>query len=214
MPSTRGVAFAALTLGCAALSVPASDPHTIRGERNFVSGYPALREDGHLNAVIEMPAGTNARWETSRSGDVMRREREGGAPGVVRYLPYPANYGMIPGTRLPESAGGDGSPLDVVVLGSALERGSVVVARPVGVLRLTDDGRRDDKILAVIAGGPLADADDVADLDARYPGVTAILETWFTSYEGAGRLESEGFGDRAEALEAVEQAARFYAAEP
>jgi inorganic pyrophosphatase len=121
---------------------------------------------------------------------------------------------MIPGTLLPDSAGGDGDPLDVVVIGPSLARGSVVVARPVGVLRLTDDGERDDKILAVIAGGPLADAQDLADLDAHYPGVTTILETWFTRYKGPGRTESRGFGDRAEALRVLEQAAGFYAQKP
>jgi inorganic pyrophosphatase len=212
--SIRGAALVALALGCAALGTPATDPHTIRGERNFVSGYPALRADGHLNAVIEIPAGTNAKWETIKSGEVMRWERKDGALRVVRYLPYPANYGMIPGTLLPDSAGGDGDPLDVVVLGPSLARGSVVVARPVGVLRLTDDGERDDKILAVIAGGPLADAQDLADLDAHYPGVTTILETWFTRYKGPGRTESRGFGDRAEALRVLEQAAGFYAQKP
>lgn len=214
MPSTWGAALVALALGCAALDAPATDPHTIRGERNFVSGYPALRADGHLNAVIEIPAGSNAKWETASSGEVMRWERQDGALRLVRYLPYPANYGMIPGTLLPESAGGDGDPLDVLVLGPSLARGSVVVARPVGVLRLTDDGERDDKILAVVAGGPLADADDVPDLDDHYPGVTAILEIWFTGYKGGGRIESRGFGDRAEALRVLEQAAGFYAQEP
>ncbi len=36
-------------------------------------------------------------------------------------------------------------------------------------------------------------------LQARFPGVCEILETWFEGYKGPGKLESKGFGDRARA---------------
>ena len=45
-------------------------------------------------------------------------------PREVKYLGYPGNYGMIPRTLLPKELGGDGDPLDVIVLGPAVERGS------------------------------------------------------------------------------------------
>ena len=38
-------------------------------------------------------------------------------PRIINYLGYPANYGMIPETLLSRNNGGDGDPLDIVVLG-------------------------------------------------------------------------------------------------
>ena len=45
------------------------------------------------------------------------------------YLSYPGNYGMILRTLLPEESGGDGEPLDVVVLSPAVPKGTVLQAR-------------------------------------------------------------------------------------
>ena len=56
---------------------------------------------------------------------------------------------MISRTLLPKELGGDGDPLDVLVLGRALPRGSVVETKVLGVLKLLDRGEQDDKILAV-----------------------------------------------------------------
>ena len=53
-------------------------------------------------------------------------EFKDGKPRIVKYLGYPGNYGMVPKTLLPENLGGDGDPLDVIVLGPQVERGSVI----------------------------------------------------------------------------------------
>lgn len=67
------------------------------------------------------------------------------------------------------------------------------------MLRLIDGGEQDDKLLAVTTDGPFADVTDLDELNARFPVVTAIVETWFVSYKGAGRLESRGFAGPEEA---------------
>jgi inorganic pyrophosphatase len=160
--------------------------------------------------VVEIPAGTNDKWEVDKTTGRLHWELKNGVPRVVQYLAYPGNYGMVPRTALPRELGGDGDPLDVLVLGPAIERGAVITARPIGVLKLVDDGERDDKILAVPTEGPLSDVTDLETLDARYAGVRQIVEIWFTHYKGPGRLESKGFGDADEALEVVEEAAGYY----
>ena len=76
---------------------------------------------------------------------------------------------MVPRTLLPESDGGDGDPLDVIILGPAVPRGSVVEVRPVAVLDLLDQGERDDKILAVPVSGPLSDVIDLKSLNVCIP---------------------------------------------
>ena len=58
--------------------------------------------------------------------------------------------------------------------------------------------------------GPFAGVTNLAELESRYPGTVAILETWFVHYKGPGRMESKGFADRSEAMEIVEAAAAAF----
>ena len=179
---------------------------------DYLDGYPALPGGGLINVVVEIPAGTNEKWEVDKTTGELRWEQKGGTPRVIQYLPYPANYGMIPRTVLPRELGGDGDPLDVLLLGPRVDRGMLVEARPIGVLRLVDDGDRDDKILAVQTSGPLSDVVDLESFDSRFPGAPLILETWFTNYKGPGRVTSGGFGDAATAMDMVLEASRYYEA--
>jgi inorganic pyrophosphatase len=160
---------------------------------NYRTDHPAMAGEGMIHVVVEIPAGSCEKWEVTPDGERMALDR------IVAYLPYPANYGMIPNTWY-----GDGDPLDAIVLGPAMQRGDVVVTRPVGILRMLDEGERDDKIICVVGSGPLSDVKDLDDLDQRYPGVREILETWFTYYKGPGRMESMGMEGPAAALETVE----------
>jgi inorganic pyrophosphatase len=96
-----------------------------------------------INVVIEVPLG----------GDAIKYEidKPSGAMFVDRFLytdmRYPCNYGFIPGTL-----SDDGDPVDVMVVGNRpLVPGSVVGARPIGVLLMEDEAGMDEKILAVPA---------------------------------------------------------------
>jgi inorganic pyrophosphatase len=201
-----------LVLGC---SVPPHwvDARTLVGPENYLNGYPARNADGTINVVVEIPAGTNDKWEVDKRDGALRWELKHGAPRVVAYLAYPGNYGMIPRTILPKEMGGDGDPLDVILLGPAVPRGEVVRARVVGVLELLDDGERDDKLIAVRDDTAFSDCRDIADLRENFHGVLTILETWFANYKGPGEMESRGFADRARALVILESAASAYALE-
>lgn len=94
-----------------------------------------------INVIIECPLGTEPiKYEM---------DKDSGAIFVDRFLHtamyYPCNYGFIPHTL-----SGDGDPADVMVVGRRpLIPGCVIAARPVGVLRMEDDGGMDEKILAV-----------------------------------------------------------------
>ncbi len=189
-----------------AAGLRAIDAYSLVGERSLLSGYPPRNEDGSINVVVEIPTGTNAKWEVSKKDGSLRWEFKKGQPRVVKYLGYPGNYGMIPRTLLPKSRGGDGDPLDVIVLGPAVPRGSVVTAKVVGILKLLDDGEQDDKIIAVMTNSPLETVNSIAELDEKFPGVTTIVETWFANYKGPGEMESRGFAE-AEAAQKVIDAA-------
>ena len=58
---------------------------------------------------------------------------------------YPLNYGYVPHT-----IAGDGDPVDVLVVTPfPLQPGVVIRCRPVGVLKMEDDGGVDAKVVAV-----------------------------------------------------------------
>jgi inorganic pyrophosphatase len=187
----------------------------LRGEKNYLSGYDPINLDGTYNVVIEIPAGTTAKYETNKDSGMLELEQKGGAPRYVQYLGYPVNYGAIPRSVLLKSKGGDGDSVDVLVLGPAVPRGAVVRGRVIGVLSLVDTGELDDKAIVVMENSPFAKVKSVADLDAKFPGVTSILQTWFTSYKGYGKdgklmLSSTGYKDRAAAIRLIGDAILDY----
>ncbi|MWV61370.1 inorganic diphosphatase [Helicobacter saguini] len=93
-----------------------------------------------LNAVIEIPFGSNIKYEV---------DKESGAVVVDRIMRsavyYPANYGFIPHTLAL-----DDDPIDILVLNEyPLQAGSVIKCRLIGVLLMEDEGGKDEKLLAV-----------------------------------------------------------------
>ncbi len=105
--------------------------------------------DTDAKAIIEIPAGTLDKFELNKKSHEIEHEHKDGTPRVVQYLAYPANYGYIPNTLLAKEDGGDGDPLDVLVLGAAVEREAKLDIKIIGALRLLDRGEQDDKLIAV-----------------------------------------------------------------
>jgi inorganic pyrophosphatase len=175
-----------------------SDNLTIRAPKNFLRDYPARADGGLVNAVVEIPCGACEKWEVKLDG-LMHWDMKDGKPRHVKYLGYPCNYGMVPRTLLGRELGGDGDPLDMLVLGPALPRGTVLPVRVLGLIHLIDAGDKDDKLIAVPQDSPLAEASSVTQLDELYPGITTILKSWFENYKGKGVLQCGGFADKADA---------------
>lgn len=97
-----------------------------------------------INVVIEITGG-------AAGGAPVKYEidKESGAVFVDRVVNtpmfYPCNYGFVPNTLH-----ADGDPTDVLVICDfPLAPGNVIRCRPVGVLKMEDDGGMDDKLIAV-----------------------------------------------------------------
>lgn len=94
-------------------------------------------------------------------------DKETGSMMVDRFIPvsmsYPCNYGFVP-----NSLGGDGDPIDVLVLSSyPVIPGVFMKVRPIGVLLMEDESGKDEKILAVPTKKSdvnYADVDDIKDI--------------------------------------------------
>jgi len=208
--SLGGLAFSDTTP--IAQNMNATDEFTIVGDDDLMS-MEAIKPDGSVRAIIEIPTGTSAKWEVSKDDPkAVYWEYKNGEPRVVNYLGYPGNYGAIPGTALPKEFGGDGDPLDVIVLGQAVPRGEVVDVNVIGVLKMLDGGEQDDKLIAVLTqDSPFAHIESMAQLDSEYPGVSQIIDLWFANYKGPdGGMEGLGFEDAASARAVLEAAAENF----
>ena len=193
-----------------AMEAKAVDEETVAGPEHYATGYPTQDKDGAIHAVVEIPAGTVAKFEVDDADGRLKWEhgKRDGLPRAVDYLPYPVNYGMIPRT-LAE----DGDALDVIVLGRGIERGHVAKTRVIGVvLMVQDDGARDDKLIAVPLDKPWQNGfsrlRDLPELEEHYPAVREILELWFENYWGPGATNVVGFGNAEEAMDILEAAKR------
>ena len=190
------------------------EPQTSITDHDYLNDFPAITDQGLVNIVIEIPAGSNDKWEVEKETGHLVWEIADDSLRIVRYLPYPANYGMVPQTWLPEDLGGDNDPLDIFVIGPALKRGSVVNARVIGVIKMTDRGEQDDKLIAVDTNSWFDGIHNYESFHSEYPGIAEILTTWLRYYKGDGIVEILGIGDEKEAESILQASIRAYQSQP
>lgn len=201
------IALMALSLPLAATAGVVTQQSVLQGDKHFLNGYPTHNLDGTINVVVEIPAGTTAKYEVDHDSGLMVLEQKDGKPRYVQYIGYPGNYGMIPRTIQAKEFGGDGDPLDAIVLGQPAERGEVIKARPLGVLMLKDHGEEDSKIIMAAVGSPFEKIRSMKELDEKFPGVSKIIEIWFTSYKGlkngVNPMSSDGIKEKSAAIKII-----------
>ncbi len=95
--------------------------------------------------VIEIPKGSKSKYELDKQSGLIRLDRI-----LHTSTHYPANYGFIPRTYAD-----DYDPLDVLVLCSeSLYPLTIVQCYPIGVITMLDNGRNDEKIIAIPFNDP------------------------------------------------------------
>ena len=186
------------------------DQYTLRSAVHLVDGIDPIGSENTIRVVVEIPTGSTQKWEVEKSSGDLKWEFRKGKPRLVKYLGYPGNYGMVPRTLLSAANGGDGDPLDVLVLGPAVPRGSVVEVKVIGMLSMLDKGEQDDKLIAVMANDIFDQVDTIKKLDKEFPGVTSIVETWFANYKGQTKIETMGYVGRTKAHAVLSQALDDY----
>lgn len=177
---------------------------------HLVRDVPIYDDQGNIQVVIEIPAGSVEKWEVNKETGSILRDSIDGKPRTINYSGYPANYGFVPQTVLSKEFGGDGDPLDAIVLGDTLVRGDVVSCRMVGVLKLEDQGEQDDKLIFVLNDSPYGKYHSIESLEAEFPGTREKLQSWFTKYKGPGKMVSKGIESKTEALTVFKSAEYQY----
>src|SRR3989344_7571696 len=127
-----------------------------------------------INVVVEIPQDSSVKYEL---------DKDSGAIFVDRFLYtamyYPFNYGFIPQTKAE-----DGDPVDILVISSQpVAPGTVVPARPIGMLEMEDEAGIDNKVLAV----PTAKIDPsfayVKDIDDLDQHTKSQIKHFFEKYK-------------------------------
>ncbi len=166
-----------------------------------------LSKNGNYQAVIEIPAGTNAKVEYDKDLRLFNTSLRNGKERVIDFLAYPANYGFIPSTYSDPANGGDGDALDIMILSSTLKSGDIVEFIPIGIIKMIDAGEEDFKIIGVPARRELRtiQAENYQQLSENYPGALNILETWFSNYDLEDNTVIQGWGDEKDAIQEIER---------
>ncbi len=159
-----------------------------------------------LNVVIEIPYGSNIKYELDKESGAVVVDRV-----VYGAMFYPANYGFVPNTLSK-----DGDPADVLVLNEyPLQAGSVIKVRLIGVLMMEDESGMDEKLLAV----------PVSKIDPRYDGIRNLqdlpkitldrIKNFFETYkmlEPNKWVKVKGYQDKEEAKAILDAAIQAYKA--
>ena len=151
--------------------------------------------------VVEVPKGSKTKYELDKKSGLIRVDRV-----LFSSVHYPANYGFIPQTY-----GDDRDPLDALVLGQeTIVPLAIMMAKPIGVMKMVDQGEEDDKIIAVHADDPeYVHYESIRDLP---PHRMEEVRRFFLDYKTLEKktVTVEDFLDRDDALEVIRRAMALY----
>ena len=159
-------------------------------------GFPDI-----VNAIIEISRGSKAKYELDKKTGILKLDRV-----LYSSLYYPANYGFIPKTY-----GDDHDPLDILVISQVeIEPLCIVRAQVIGVMRMVDQGKGDDKILAVAADDKSVNhLHDVAQMPEHFYSELRHFFEEYTKLENKTVLV-EDFQDKKTAIEILNKAIDYY----
>ena len=107
---------------------------------NFQNLKPGANPPKEIYVVVEISQGSNIKYELDKENQVLFVDRF-----LYTSMYYPFNYGFVP-----QTLADDNDPIDVLVLCErSVSPGSIIKAKPIGVLIMEDEAGKDEKIIAV-----------------------------------------------------------------
>ena len=142
----------------------------------MLNSVPAGRSvPDDINVVIEIPLhGGPVKYEIDKETAALMVDRI-----MATAMHYPCNYGFVP-----QTLADDGDPVDaLVVTPLPLTVGSVIRARPVGVLEMADESGEDAKIIAVPVDKLTTDYAEVMGPDDLPSRLLSEISHFFEHYK-------------------------------
>lgn len=172
-----------------------------------ITQTPTFTERNTVFCIIEIPAGTNKKIEFDKVSKTFQIDKRNEQERVIEYLPYPANYGFINSTFSVLEGGGDGDPLDMLVLCEALPTGTIIETFPIAILKLLDKGEQDYKVICIPVDKKLQtmSANTLDEFNSKYPDALLIIEKWFSYYDPIDPVIIEGWGDEKDAYAEIKR---------
>ena len=154
-----------------------------------------------INVIIEVAIGGEPiKYEMDKAAGTLFVDRFLHTP-----MRYPGNYGFVPHTL-----SADGDPIDVLIANTRpLVPGAYINVRPVGVLKMEDEGGGDEKIIAVPSTKLTKRYMHVESYRDLPPITLEQIQHFFEHYkdlEPGKWVKLIGWGDRAEAQLMIRQA--------
>jgi len=162
---------------------------------------PGDRAPTYVQAFIEIERNSRLKLELDKQTGYLKVDRV--LHGAVH---YPHSYGFIPRTYCD-----DKDPLDIFVLCSeTIPSGTIVEARVIGAMRMTDQGELDDKIVSVASGDPAYF--DIFNITQLPVYQRDELKKFFQEYKTLENKEVivKDFMNQDEALDVVTEAMEFF----
>ena len=158
-----------------------------------------------INVVIEIPANHDPiKYEIDKDSDAIFVDRFVATP-----MFYPANYGFIPHTLAD-----DGDALDaLVVTPHPVQPGSIIRARPVGILNMTDEAGEDAKLICVPHAKLSSLYDDVHEVTDLPELLRQQIAHFFENYKDLEKgkwVKVESWEGVEAARKAIEKSAAAY----
>ena len=151
--------------------------------------------------VVEISKGSKKKYELDKETGLIILDRI-----LYTSTHYPANYGFIPRTY-----GDDNDPLDVLILCSEpIEPLTLVRAYPIGVISMIDNGRNDEKIIAIPFNDPTYNK--YTDIDQLPSHIFDEMKHFFQVYKNLENKTTavDEVNNREEAIKIIDAAINNY----